>query len=188
MLVDGHVALYRTDPADLTLFQRLWSDPADVRKVTAVKACAQLLTERDRLYWYPPLAELRDRNAAAVRALLSSQAEVVLGIKPVSRRPRPSGDNSSASVDLLVNIIDLYGLEPVAVSEASENQLDGLREVLSTLCPLLVVPSPEIVRSAAVRTAVTLIGSFIDNLAETEESIVPRDQVGSSMYVIVRPV
>ena len=72
ILVDGLVALYRTNPISVTslLFGKLFADSSEVNRVVAIKACQVIQVEDARLPWFPPVSDLRDRVASAVRSVL----------------------------------------------------------------------------------------------------------------------
>lgn len=72
ILVDGLVALYRSNPISVTslLFSKLFADSTEMNRVVAVKACQVLQVEDGRLPWLPPISDLRDRVAPAIRGVL----------------------------------------------------------------------------------------------------------------------
>lgn len=69
--LEGLVALYRVNSKHTlsTVFDRLWVD-SDISKLVAVKACARIREECDRLPWYSPVSDLRLGVAPQLRNIL----------------------------------------------------------------------------------------------------------------------
>lgn len=72
ILVDGLVALYRSSPISATSvpFGKLFADSSEMNRTVAVKACQVLQVEDGRLPWLPPVSDLRERVAPAIRGVL----------------------------------------------------------------------------------------------------------------------
>lgn len=72
LLVDGLVALYRTNPVSTVglLFGKIFADSDETKRIAAVRACRVIQVEDARLPWYPPASDLRDKVASAIRYLL----------------------------------------------------------------------------------------------------------------------
>ena len=70
--MDGLVALYRINPINATalLFGKLFADSNEMNRIVAIRACATIIVESDRLPWHPPATDLRDKVAAAIRSVL----------------------------------------------------------------------------------------------------------------------
>ncbi|OCF40958.1 neurofibromin 1 [Kwoniella heveanensis CBS 569] len=172
VLVDGLVALFRANPASTlsALFPKLWTDPAETNKIVAVKACMTLAVEDNRLPWFTPVADLRKEVVPAIRGIMKAHASSILA----SRRPRTSPELPSSQTDLAIEILSLYALEPpFAFTGAGLDQAtptsDSLLQFLTSITTLTVVPSPDVLRPVASKTAATLIDHIRTNVKVDKE-------------------
>ncbi|RSH95012.1 Ras GTPase activating protein ira2 [Saitozyma podzolica] len=158
VLVSGLVGLYRTNAAisGTTVFSKLLNDISDSHKLLAVRACAEIVLEGDRLPWYPSVVGMRRDLAAPIRSLLKSLAASIVGTPSTARRPRSSVDVAQNVADLVSGILNLIAIDP-AFAFTSYNAEDNLSSTLVTISSLLVGPCPEILRIQAGRAIVAVL-------------------------------
>lgn len=155
-LVDGLVALYKADSQTVisAVFPKLFKSGDESEKQVAVRACLALVQEDGRYPWLPSAAQLGPAVSSSLRAVLKSQATLLLGDFGNARRPGRAGTLPSSQEELVLDLLRLFALEPNMLLSGNETQ-DAAS--LSTISSLMVGPSPNAVRFAAGRTAVAIL-------------------------------
>ncbi|WWC73068.1 uncharacterized protein I206_107033 [Kwoniella pini CBS 10737] len=158
ILIDGLVALYRSDPGTISsaLFPKLLTSPVEFNKLAAVRACVVIAVQGQRLPWFAPVNDLRGVVGPSLRAILRNYAQ------SLSSRRRALPELPSNQTDLINEILLLYSLDPEFVftgcsSDQSASSNDSLHQILLALSDLTVTPSPDSLSPIASRTACILI-------------------------------
>ncbi|WVF65508.1 hypothetical protein IAT40_000236 [Kwoniella sp. CBS 6097] len=107
-----------------------------------------------------------------------------------ARRPRTSPELPSSQTDLAIEILTLYALEPsFAVTGATSDQSstsDSLGQFLTSISTLTVVPSPDVLRPVASKTASALIDYIRVNVKTDKElESLARDASGAIWQTVL---
>ncbi|ODN95826.1 neurofibromin 1 [Cryptococcus wingfieldii CBS 7118] len=171
VLVEGLVALYRANPTTTggLLFPKLWND-SESSKVVAVKACILMAVEGGRLPWHPPVVDIMREVGPSIRGLIKAHAMSVTADRLGPRRPRGSIELPGAQNDLAYEILSLYALEPsfALINVRLDNSSDSVSSIFLTLASLLVIPNPEIIRTATAKTSISLINHICEGCGQGE--------------------
>lgn len=70
--MDGLVGLYHADPSGTIslMLSHMMGDGKETQSTIAIRACARISLLSTRLPWQTTIVDLRDRVAAAIRAIL----------------------------------------------------------------------------------------------------------------------
>ncbi|WOO81456.1 Neurofibromin [Vanrija pseudolonga] len=166
VLVDGLVALYRYTPSLTTslIFPKLWNDSADAYKMIGVRACTIIVTEGQRLPWYPPVHELRPDVAPSVRVILKSQTNALIGNKSKGLPIRGSIDLTGSQTDLIWEVLNLMALDPAFAFDGAGDSNDTLGQTLVVISSLTSTLCPMTIRAQAAKTNIAILERLLDSM------------------------